>query len=342
MKALFIGGTGTISSAISELASEKGWELYLLNRGNRKQLVPDGVKELVCDIGNEAEAEKLLSGMDFDVVADFIVYTPEQLERDIRLFSGKTRQYMFISTAMVYRKPPTDIFVKESCIQDNPYSVEYAQNKIKCEDILSKAGRDNKFPYTIVRPSHTYSKMGIPVSIHGKNGSWQVLDRMLKGKPVIVQGDGTTLWTTTHNTDFAKAFVALMGNPHAVQECFHITSDEALTWNKIYETIGDALGVTPKLVHIPTDFLVACDDEDFGLTGSLTGDKSNVALFDNSKVKAVAPEFVCTTRFDQGVRIALDFMEKNPEFKRADPVFDDWCDRVIEAYETGLKAYKRK
>lgn len=338
MKALFIGGTGTISSAISKLAVEKGWDLYLLNRGNKKLMPPDVAKEIICDINDEASAEKLLDGMSFDVVAQFIAYTPDQIERDIRLYEGKTKQYIFISSATVYKKPPTAIKVTEDCILDNPYW-EYAQNKIACEQVLYAAGREKGFPYTIVRPSHTYGPAGIPVSIHGNLGSYQVLDRIIKDKPVIVQGDGTTLWTLTHNSDFAKAFLPLMGNPYAVQECYHITSDEALTWNMIFEIIGQALGRKPQITHIPTDFLIACDVNKYDLRGSLLGDKANVALFNNSKIKTVAPDFICTTRFDQGVMAALSFMEKNPGLKRLDPEFDTWCDRVINAYEAGLKAF---
>lgn len=338
MKALFIGGTGRISEAISTLAVKKGWELYLLNRGNNPEFVPEGCKLLSADISDEKAVAELIRDMRFDVVADFIVFTPGQLERDVRLFAGKTNQYFFISSATVYKKPPSGIAVKEDCVLGNPYW-EYARNKIACEETLSRAGREHGFPYTIIRPSHTYGLTGMPLAIHGKGGSWQVLDRMLKGKPVIVHGDGTTLWTLTHNSDFAKAFVALMGNPHAVREAFHITSDEALTWNTIYETIGGALGVKPEIVHIPSDFLIACDDKGYDLRGSLLGDKANVAVFDNSKVKSFAPEFVCTTRFDQGVRLALDYMDAHPEHKNPDPGFDAWCDRVIGAYRAGLAAY---
>lgn len=339
MKALFIGGTGTISTDISKLAVKKGWELYLLNRGNRPEFIPEGCRLLSGDISDEKAVAKLIDGMSFDVVADFIVFTPEQIERDVRLFGGRTKQYFFISSATVYKKPPSCLAVKEDCILDNPYW-KYAQNKIACEEALSLAGRNQGFPYTIIRPSHTYGPRGIPVAIHGANGSWQVLDRMLKGKPVIVHGDGTTLWTLTHSSDFAKAFVALMGNPHAVHEEFHITSDEAITWNKVYETIGNALGVKPELVHIPSDFLIACDDKGYDIKGALLGDKANVAVFDNSKIKSFAPEFVCTTRFDQGVKLALDYIGAHPEYKKPDPEFDAWCDKIIGAYKTGLAAYK--
>lgn len=339
MKALFIGGTGTISSAVSKLAVEKGWELYLLNRGRNKLVTVEGAKTLVCDINDEASAAELLKDMSFNVVAQFVAYTPEQVERDIRLFENKTKQYIFISSATVYKKPPSAVRVTEDCVLGNPYW-GYAQNKIACEQALYAAGRRKGFPYTIVRPSHTYGLSGVPVAIHGRQGSYQVLDRIINGKPVIVHGDGATLWTLTHNSDFAKAFTALMGNPHAVRECYHITSDEALTWNAVIETFGETVGKEPEIIHIPTDFLIACDVNGYDVRGSLLGDKANVALFDNSKIKAAAPEFICTTRFDQGAAMAWDFIEMHPELKRPDPEFDMWCDRVINAYETGIKSFQ--
>lgn len=338
MKALFIGGTGTISADISKLAVEKGWDLYLLNRGNMLEFVPKGCKLLNGDISDEGAVAKLIEGMSFDVVADFIAFTPDQLERDIRLFGGRTKQYFFISSATVYKKPPSAVAVKEDCVLCNPYW-KYSRNKIDCEEALSRAGREQGFPYTIVRPSHTYGISKIPVAIHGHGGSWQVMERMLSGKPVIVHGDGTTLWTLTHSSDFAKAFVALMGNPHAIGEEFHITSDEAITWNTVYETIGGVLGIKPQLVHIPSDFLAACDDKGYDIEGALLGDKANVALFDNAKIKSFAPDFVCTTRFDQGVRLSLEYINAHPKHKKQDFEFDAWCDKVIAAYKTGLAAY---
>ncbi len=338
MKALLIGGTGTISSACSKLAVEKGWELYLLNRGNHPESLPEGCHILKGDGNDEKAMEELMQGMSFDAVANFIVFTPEQLERDIRLFSGKTDQYMFISSATVYKKPPTDVLIQESCTLNNPYWI-YAQQKIACEEALTRACREKGFHYTIIRPSHTYSAQKLPLAVHGKNGSWQVVDRIRKGKPVIVQGDGTTLWTLTHSTDFAKAFVGLMGNRLAVDECFHITSDEAITWNALYEMIGKKLGVKPEIVHIPTDFLVACDELGRDFYGSLLGDKANVAVFDNSKVKKAVPEFVCTTSIEKGIGMSLDFLLSHPEYQIADPDFDVWCDRVIASYRKGLAAF---
>ena len=224
-------------------------------------------------------------------------------------------------------------------MRNNPYST-YAQNKIACEEVLERAGREEGFPYTIIRPSHTYGATGMPVAVHGKQGAWQVLKRMQEGKPIIVHGDGTTLWTLTYHTDFAKAFVGLMGNRLAIEEAFHITSDEAITWNALYEMIGEKLGVQTEIVHIPTEFLMACDDYGFGFKGSLWGDKSYVAMFDNSKVKKVVPEFICTTPIKEGIGKSVEFLLEHPEYQKADPEFDAWCDRVIACYRRGMELYR--
>lgn len=331
-KALFIGGTGTISNAITALAAQKDWELYLLNRGNRE--VPQGVKQIIGDIGDETATRKLLDGLHFDVVADFIVFGLDQLERDIRLFSGMTEQYIFISSASAYQKPPVNPVITESTPLVNPYW-EYSRNKALCEERLMKAYREDGFPYTVVRPSHTYDERSVPMGAHGAKGSYQILERMRQGKKVIVPGDGASLWTVTHNTDFAKGFVGLMGNPHAIGQAFHITSDEHLTWDQITQITAKAMGVKAKIVHIPSDVLSKLNSE---YEGSLIGDKSNTVWFNNSKIKSVVPEFVCTTRFDEGVRIALDYIAKHKECQQLDPEFDQWCDQVIEKYEAAMDA----
>jgi NAD dependent epimerase/dehydratase family. len=336
MRALFIGGTGTISSAVSRLAVEKGWELYLLNRGNCPERVPAGAKVIKCDIGNESEVSRLIADMTFDVVADFIAYVPEQVERDIRLFSGKTFQYIFISSASAYQKPLAHYRITEGTPLANPYW-EYSRNKIACEERLMREYREKGFPVTIVRPSHTYDERKVPVAVHGKKGSWQVIDRMLKGKPVIVHGDGLSLWTLTHNTDFAKAFVGIMANPAAIGEAVHITSDETLTWNAIYDAIGRALGVTVKKVHVPSGFLAACDPE---YEGTLLGDKAYSVVFDNSKIKRLVPGFTATVRFDQGVRMSLEYIMSHPELQVPDEEFDRFCDRVIEAWDKALEFFR--
>jgi len=329
MRALFIGGTGTISTAITALAPKCGFELYLLNRGNKSGLVPEGVTVIEADIYNEADVKEKLKDLTFDVVAEFIAFDTEALKRDVRLFQGKTKQYIFISSASAYQKPLSSPFITESTPLYNPFW-EYSRNKIACEEYLMEEYRTNNFPITIIRPSHTYGDFDVPLAIHGKNGSYSVIDRIKNGKKVIVHGDGNTLWTLTHNTDFAKAFVGLMGNSHAIGEAVQITSDESLSWNQIYEVIGNALGVKPNIVHIPSDALAKAHD---GYIGGLLGDKAHTVIFDNSKVKRLVPGFTATVRFDQGVRTTLDYISKHPELQKPDPDFDTWTDKIIEAYE---------
>lgn len=340
MKALLIGGTGTISMAISKLLIEQGWELYLLNRANRsEQFANDKVKLIACDINDEEKTQKLLEGMNFDVVADFIAFVPEQLERDYRLFQGRTKQFIFISSASAYQKPLSDYRINEGTPLSNPYWA-YSRNKIACEDYLMKMYRENGFPVTIVRPSHTYDERSIPLGVHGNKGSWQVAKRMLEGKPVIIHGDGTSLWTMTHNSDFAKGFVGLMGNIHAIGEAVQITSDETLTWNQIYQIIADALGVKLNAVYVSSSFLDACSQQDF--KGSLTGDKANSVVFVNSKLKRLVPGFVATTRLDQGIKQTVKNILEHPEYQVLDKEFDEWCDKVILALDNAIKEIKIK
>ncbi|AZK45726.1 SDR family oxidoreductase [Paenibacillus lentus] len=335
MRVLFIGGTGTISSAITKQLAEAGCELYLLNRGTRNSGLPAGVSVLQADINDEDKVSRLLENMTFDVVADFIAFHPEQLERDYRLFSGKTKQFMFISSASAYQTPLSDYRVTEGTPLSNPYW-EYSRNKIACEEYLMKQYREHGFPITIVRPSHTYSERSIPLGVHGSKGSWQVAKRMLENRPVIIHGDGTSLWTMTHNSDFAKGFIGLMGNIHAIGESVHITSDETVTWNQIYEIIADALGVKLNAVHVSSEFLAACGSDD--LRGGLLGDKANSVVFDNSKLKRLVPEFVATTRLDQGIKQTVKHILAHPELQVEDPEFDAWCDKVIGALENAAKA----
>ena len=281
MKALFIGGTGTISTAIvKRLAEELGWEVWLLNRGNRSDVVPKGVHQIVCDISDEAAAEKALDGMTFDVVNEFIGFTQDQVERDYRLFKDRTKQYIYISSASAYNKPAANYVITEGTSLANSHW-EYSRNKIACEEFLMKKYREEGFPVTIVRPSHTYDERNVPLGVHGKKGFFQVIKRMQEGKPVIIQGDGTSLWTVTFNKDFAIGYTGLMGNRHAIGEAFQITGDETLTWNQIYQTIADALGVKLKAYHIASEYLSAVGDKyGFDFEGSLTGDKSVSVVFE--------------------------------------------------------------
>lgn len=339
-KALFIGGTGTISTAIVEELSKKDeWEVWLLNRGNRAEEVPANVHQILCDISDEEDAAKKLSGMEFDVVSEFIGFTPEQVERDYRLFKGKTKQYIFISSASAYNKPAASYVITEGTTLSNPHW-EYSRNKIACEEFLFKKYREENFPVTIVRPSHTYDKRNVPLGVHGKKGFYQVIKRMKEGKPVIIQGDGTSLWHLTFNKDFATGFIGLMMNRHAIGEAFQITGDEVLSWNQIYQTIADALGVELKAYHVASDYLSAVGDKlGFDFEGSLTGDKSVSVVFDNSKLKRLVPQMQTTVPFNQGVRIALDYVLSHPECQVEDQEFDVWCDKVILALEESKKNF---
>ena len=329
MKALFIGGTGTISTEISKLCVSQGWELTLLNRGNSSSRVPEGAKVICADIHNEQAVKDALGDQMFDVVADFIAFTPDHVARDIRLFTGRCEQYFFISSASAYQKPLSSPWITEGTPLHNPYW-QYSRDKIACEEMLMHAYHDDLFPVTIIRPSHTYCERSVPLAVKGPKGSFQVLERMRQGKPVVVPGDGTSLWTLTHSRDFAVAFVGLMGNVHAIGETYHITGDESLTWNQIYECVGRALGVKPRMVHIASETLgMLCPD----YVGNLLGDKSHTVIFDNSKIKRAVPQFCATTRFDQGVREAVEYVYSHPECQTPDPEFDAWCDQLVEEYE---------
>ncbi len=335
MKALFIGGTGVISTAVVErLVKRLNWEVWLLNRGNRTKDIPEGVHQITADIQDEEDVAKKLEGLTFDVVCEFIGFRVQDVERDYRLFRGKTKQYIFTSSASAYHKPAACYLVNEGTTLANPYW-QYSRDKIACEEFLMEKYRTEGFPVTIVRPSHTYDKRHIPLGVHGKKGFWQVIRRMQEGKPVIIQGDGTSLWTLTFHSDFAIGYTGLMGNRHAIGEVFQITGDETLTWNQIYGTIADALGVELHAYHVSSDFLAAAGKKyGYDFEGGLTGDKSSSVVFDNSKLKRTVPDMKTEVRFDQGVRIALDYVLSHPqECQTEDPEFDAWCDRVIAALE---------
>ena len=332
MKILFIGGTGTISSAITRQLAESGHELWLLNRGNRKSEVPANVKQIVADINDETAVQRLLGDEQFDAVCDFIGFVPEQVERDYRLFAGRTRQYVYISSASAYHKPSRSYIINEGTTLANPYW-EYSRQKIACEEALMRHYREDRFPVTIVRPSHTYCERGVPTGLHGPKGCWQVLKRMIDGKPILVHGDGSSLWTMTWNEDFARGFIGLLGNPHAIGEAFQIMSDESLTWNQIYQTIADVLGVEYKPYYVASTFLAAVSPKEWDVEGNLLGDKAVSVVFDCTKLKRAVPGFQATTRFDEGVRRSIAYMLSHPELQTEDPDFDRWCDQVIKAQE---------
>ncbi|HOG58497.1 MAG TPA: SDR family oxidoreductase [Anaerolineaceae bacterium] len=330
MKALFIGGTGNISSACSQLALERGVELYLLNRGQSLRPLPEGARVINADIRDPNAVREALGSMRFDVVADFIAFTPQHIETDLQLFRGRTGQYFFISSASAYQTPPATLPVTEAAILDNPVW-QYSRDKAACEERLLRAYREEKFPFTVVRPSHTYSAVYVPV-----HGNWTTIDRMLRGLPVIVHGDGTSLWTLTHSSDFAKGFVGLMGNSHAIGEVYHITSDEWLTWNQIHEILASAAGVQPELVHVPSD-LIAVYDPIWG--ESLLGDKAHSFILDNSKIKRVVPDFVCTTPFSRGAEEIIAWHRADPARQQVDENFNAICERILRAY---AKAWPEK
>lgn len=336
MKILMIGGTGTISTAITRQLAETEHEVYLLNRGTRSSEVPENINSIIVDINDEKKVAQLLDGMYFDAVCEFIGFVPEQLERDYRLFKDKTKQYIYISSASAYHKPVKDYRITEATTLANPYW-EYSRNKIACEEYLMKLYREEGFPVTIVRPSHTYDLRSVPMGVHGHNGSWQVLKRMLEGKPVIIHGDGTSLWTITSNEDFAKGYIGLIGNPHAIGEAFQITSDESVTWTQIYKIVADVLGVELKPYYVASEFLAAVSDYDF--TGSLIGDKACTVVFDNTKLKNAVPGFVATVRAEQGLRKTVENVLANKELQVEDPEFDAWCDKVIEKLEAVKKEF---
>ncbi len=338
MKALFVGGTGIISMGIvKRLAEDPLWEIYLLNRGNRSSEVPGSVHQIKADINNEEEVIKKLEGMEFDVVSDFIAFDVDAVKRDHRLFAGRTKQYIFISSASAYNKPAAGYIITEGTTLANPFW-EYSRKKIACEEFLMEKYREEGFPVTIVRPSHTYDERNIPLGVHGNKGFYQVIKRMQQGKPVIIQGDGSSLWTLTFNSDFAIGYTGLMGNRHAIGEAFQITGDETLTWDQIYQTIADALGVKLNAYHVSSDFLSSVGETyGYDYKGSLTGDKAISVVFDNSKLKRLVPQMTTNIPFHKGVRITLGYVLSHPDEYEEDPEFDRFCDKVIEALEKAKK-----
>ncbi|MBR1863099.1 MAG: SDR family oxidoreductase [Ruminococcus sp.] len=338
MKILFIGDTGTISMAITRLLASQGHELYLLNRGNRSCTLPDNVRTIRADINNEEDAAKKLEGMSFDCVGEFIGFVPSQLERDYRLFKDKTKQFIYISSASAYQKPPAGYVITEETPLENPYW-EYSRNKKACEEYLMERYRKDGFPVTIVRPSHTYDERSVPLGVHGNGGSWQVVKRIKEGKRVIIHGDGTSLWTITHNSDLAKAYAGLIGNDKAIGQAFHITSDESLSWNEIYQAIADALGVELKPYYVSSQTLADMSSYDF--LGSLIGDKSNSVVFDNSKIKSLVPDFKAEVSAREGIRRTVRYILEHPEYQNGDEEFDLWCDRVIDAVEKMKEIFRR-
>ena len=333
-----IGGTGTISSAITRQLAESEHELWLLNRGNRQAELPAGVKQIVADVEDEQLVAEKLGDMTFDVVCEFIGFVPEQVARDIRLFKGRTRQYVYISSASAYNKPARSYIINEGTTLANPHW-EYSRNKIACEELLMKHYREEGFPVTIGRPSHTYCERSVPLGVHGLKGSWQVVKRIMEGRPVLIQGDGSSLWTITWNEDFARGFIGLLGNPHAIGEAFQIMNDETLTWTQIYQTVANVLGVELKPYYVSSSFLAEVAPKAYDLEGGLLGDKAVSVVFDCSKLKRAVPGFQTHVRFEEGIRRTIDYILKHPELQEEDPDFDRWCDQVSEAQEEAKKRF---
>jgi nucleoside-diphosphate-sugar epimerase len=327
MKVLFIGGSGVISSGCSKLAAARGFELYLLNRGESTRAVPDSATVLRGDIRDAGSMKRALGELRFDAVVDWIAFSPEHIETDLELFGNRTNQYVFISSASAYQTPPANLPVTESAPLRNPFW-QYSRDKIACEERLVKAYREEGFPVTIVRPSHTYDQTKIPLK-----GGWTAIDRMRKGKKVIVHGDGTALWTLTHTDDFAKGFVGLLGSDRAVGDVFHITSDEFLTWNRIYELVARAAGTTAKLVHIPSDVIAKYDDQ-WG--AELFGDKAHSMIFDNTKIKRLVPDYAATVPFSRGVREIIAWYDADSSRQVVDENLDRLMDKIIEDWENAF------
>ena len=331
MKILFIGGTGIISTASTALAAARGFDVTLLSRGQHASQLPSGVKTLIADANDPSVLQKL-QHESFDAVVDWIAFTPADIERDLRLFRSRTRQFVFISSASVYQKPQTHYLIAESTPLANPYW-DYARNKIACEERLMQAYRDEGFPVTIVRPSLTYGETLVPLALNSWQQSYTAVDRMIRGQKLVVPGDGSSLWVVTHNTDFAKGLVGLLGHQQAIGHAFHITSDEVLTWDQLFRIVGAAVGVEPKLVHIASDFIAACLPDK---VGSLIGDKSVSVVFDNSKIKRFVPGYCATTSFAEGVQKALTWFNADASRKQIDDQVNAKMDKLISAYERGM------
>jgi nucleoside-diphosphate-sugar epimerase len=329
MRVLFIGGTGIISSACTQLAVERGIELYVLNRGQSQRPIPDEVIRLVGDIRDPKSAREAIGKLEFDAVVDWVAFTPEHVETDLELFQGRAGQYVFISSASAYQTPPDSLPVTESTPLDNPVW-QYSRQKIACEERLFHAYREKRFPCTLVRPSHTYDCTLLP-----PHGGWTVIDRMRRGEPVVVHGDGSSVWTLTHHRDFAKGLVGLLGREEAVGEAFHITSDEWLTWDRIHHILARAAGTSAGIVHVPSEVIHAYDRE-WG--ESLLGDKTHSMIFDNSKIKRFVPNFAATIPFSRGAEEIIAWYDADPSRMVVDEELDRTMSRIIDDWRQAFPA----
>jgi nucleoside-diphosphate-sugar epimerase len=327
LSVMFIGGTGIISSACSWLAVERGIDLFVLNRGrSTERPLPAAAMVLRGDARDPVSVRDALGGREFDAVVDWVAYTPGQVQADIVTFRGRTGQYVFISSASAYQTPPSRVPVVESTPLRNPFW-RYSRDKIACEELLRAAYRDEGFPATIVRPSHTYDKTEVPL-----HGGWTAVARMRQGKPVIVHGDGTSLWTLTHHADFAQGFVPLLGHPRTLGESFHITSGDVLTWDQITHALAAAAGVTPDIVHVPSEVIAAADPE-WG--AGLLGDKAHSMVFDNAKLRSVVPGYRAVIPFEQGAREIVAWHDEDPARQRIDARVDALSDKLAQVWRPG-------
>lgn len=337
MHILFIGGTGIISTECVRLALQQGYEVSVLNRGNRKEIA--GTRSLLADVSDFAAARSAIGSRHWDAVVDFTAFIPEDAKRRIELFQDKTSQYVFISSASAYQKPVQQYRITESTPLENPFW-QYARDKAACEVILLAASAKGILPTTVVRPSLTYGYTHVPLAMNSWGKPYTVVDRMRRGLPVIVPGDGTSLWTITHSADFAKGLVGLLGNAAAYGEAFHITSDEVLTWDLIFRATATAAGVPePKLVHIASDFIAACLPDN---TGSLLGDKAVSAVFDNSKIKRFVPGFEASIPFAEGIAQVIANMDADSSLRAIDNETNRAYDTLVEAYGEGLEIAKQR
>lgn len=329
MKVLFIGGTGNISAAVSRLCLKSGVDLYLLNRGQRKIEIK-GAKNIYADVSDFRSISTALNGHKWDAVVNWIAFEVEDLMRDFELFSNTTEQYIFISSASVYHKPPLQKVITELTPLKNPFW-NYSRKKIECELKLHELARSESFPVTIVRPSLTYDTV-IPVPFSGWT-EYTLIDRMKRGEPVIVHNDGNSLWTMTHSSDFARGFFGLIGNKSAINESFHITSDEVITWNRIFELLADAVGVEPNLIHIPAEFICSIDESKIG---TLFGDKVYDTLFDNSKIKIFVPDYNAVIPFKSGIKQTINWFEESIHRRIINNLTNVNIDKIISAFQKGI------
>ncbi|MGM0495566.1 MAG: NAD-dependent epimerase/dehydratase family protein [Bacillota bacterium] len=328
MKVLSIGGTGLISTAVSHLAVKRGIDLYVLNRGNNNDVLPKQVKNIICDINNDEAIKKALKGHKFDVVVDWIAFKVEHVKRDYRLFKNITKQYVFISSASAYQKPIPKLPITEDVPLDNPYW-NYSKNKQYCEEYLLSI-KDSDFNITIIRPSHTYNDTLLIFQLIPWDYPYTILKRMLERKPIVLPDNGKSLWTLTYNYDFAEAFLDVLGNESAYNDYFHLTSDKVYTWTQIANFIYDGLKIEPNIEYIPSSFIIKYFPE---VKGELYGDKKDSAVFDNSKIKSIAPNYKSKVEYSDIVKRAVKHYLETPELQKVDKEFDKRYDNLIAEYK---------